>query len=61
MIILGLNMFLISSLLLNFEISSFRNFGPNLVFSYFEIHRFNFFNQILLSLFDISSAFHNNI
>jgi len=27
----------------------------------FKIREFNHFNQILLSLFDISSAFHNNI
>jgi len=30
----------------------------NLLF--FEIREFNPFNQILLSLFDISNAFHNN-
>jgi len=29
--------------------------------SFFEIREFKHFNQILLSLFDISSAFHNNI
>jgi len=29
--------------------------------SSFEIHGFSPFNQILLSLFDISSAFHNSI
>jgi len=29
--------------------------------SSFEIRRFNPFNQILLSLFDISSAFYNSI
>jgi len=29
--------------------------------SSFEIHEFSPFNQILLNLFDISSAFHNNI
>jgi len=29
--------------------------------SYSEIRRFSHFNQILLSLFDISSAFHNII
>jgi len=28
---------------------------------FFEIRRFSHFNQILLSLFDISSAFHNSI
>jgi len=27
----------------------------------FEIREFSHFNQMLLSLFDISSAFHNNI
>jgi len=27
----------------------------------FEIRKFNHFNQILLSLFDISNAFHNSI
>jgi len=27
----------------------------------FEIHEFSPFNQILLSLFDISSVFHNSI
>jgi len=29
--------------------------------SSFEIRGFSLFNQILLSLFDISSAFHNSI
>ena len=29
--------------------------------SSFEIHEFSSFNQILLSLFDISSVFHNSI
>jgi len=29
--------------------------------SSFEIHGFSHFNQILLSLFDISSTFHNSI
>jgi len=29
--------------------------------STFEMHGFSLFNQILLSLFDILSAFHNNI
>jgi len=29
--------------------------------SYFKIRGFSPFNQILLSLFDISSAFHNSI
>jgi len=27
----------------------------------FEIHEFSHFNQILLSLFDISNTFHNSI
>jgi len=38
----------------------FKNFDQ-FNFSSFEIRGFNPFNQILLSLFDISSAFHNNI
>jgi len=28
---------------------------------FLEIHKFNFFNQILLNLFRISDVFHNNI
>jgi len=41
--------------LVNFEILD--QFNP----SFFKIHEFSCFNQILLNLFDISSAFHNNI
>jgi len=40
-----------------FHFKIFDQFSP----SSFEIHRFSHFNQILLSLFNISNAFQNSI
>jgi len=45
---------------LTLELVHFKNFDP-FSLSSFEICIFNHFNQILLSLFDILNAYHNNI
>jgi len=58
---IGLNMFLVPQVLVNFGISplikTLYQFSP----SSFKMREFSPFNQILLSLSDISSTFHDNI
>ena len=53
-------MFLVPKLSVNFEISLFWNLDQ---FSHLslEIRKFNFFNQILIGLFDVLYAFHDCI
>ena len=53
---LGLNMFLVSQILVNFEISSSLKLCTNL-----EMRGFSPSYQILLSLFDILNTFYDNI
>jgi len=54
-------MFLIFEISAKFKISFSSNFLTNLIIHLSKCVNFNLFNQILLSLSDISSAFHDSI
>jgi len=57
---IGLNMFLFFNLQWNLELVYFKILDQ-FNYSSIKICEFNLFNQILLSLFDISSVFYNSI
>jgi len=59
MFLLGLHMIFVPQVLVKFRISLFKTFDQ-LSHSSLEMRGFSLFNQILLNLFDISSAFHDS-
>ena len=59
--IYGLNIFLVPQVLVKFGISHSSKLVTNLALHLKKIRGFSSFNQILLSLSDVSSAFHYSI